>query len=163
MQNRKIHVYLISRLITGLSDLEDALDEMLHQTDNGTVLPSTQRLAPVVKDPTARDTMMPKVKTRPLRTGDPKYGGGAASGSKAAKNPKKKKSTPAQVPLPSIPAAPPANSLQSRYPLPPTSSSHLPPPHHPQSAQYQQQLYYHMFQYPNNPYLAYVTRPPSNI
>jgi hypothetical protein len=47
-----------------LATLSTALDSMLLATDDSRVLPSAQHLAPVVKDATARQSMMPKVKTK---------------------------------------------------------------------------------------------------
>ena len=70
--------------LPSLLDLEDALNQMLLDTDNGLVLPSAQHFAPVVKD-SARAAMMPGVKTRSKRAGDPAYGAGANSGGKAKK------------------------------------------------------------------------------
>ncbi|KAJ6496885.1 hypothetical protein DFH09DRAFT_945727 [Mycena vulgaris] len=91
-----------------LSNLEAALDAMLLATDVGSVLPSAKHLAPVVKEVTARETMMPNVKTRRKVAGDPAYGGGAASGGKA-KKPKASASATKSTP----------------------SSSHTPHPTHP--------------------------------
>ncbi|KAJ6552240.1 hypothetical protein DFH09DRAFT_1038848 [Mycena vulgaris] len=71
--------------LPALPELEAALGAMILATDTSTVLPSARRLAPVVKDPTARQTMMPRVKTRNAAPGDPSYGGGANSGSKVKK------------------------------------------------------------------------------
>ncbi|KAJ7178688.1 hypothetical protein C8R43DRAFT_1118059 [Mycena crocata] len=88
-----------------------ALNDMMRETDNGTVLPSAQRLAPVVKDFRARQTM-PKVKTRHPKAGDPLYGGGASSGSKA----KPVKPKPSKAPALSQPSHPTA-SPSSHYPL----------------------------------------------
>ncbi|KAJ7079163.1 hypothetical protein B0H15DRAFT_788251 [Mycena belliarum] len=66
-----------------LSDLELVLDEMLMKSDNGTVLPSSQHIMPNSKESRCRETMMPRVKTRSRRAGDPAYGGNASSGSKS--------------------------------------------------------------------------------
>jgi hypothetical protein len=84
----------------GLEDLEATLDAMLVTTDDNAVLPSRQQLAPVVKGPSARQVMMPRVKTRKAPAGDPAYGGGQASGSKAKKTKLSKAPT---APLPEIP------------------------------------------------------------
>lgn len=65
-------------------ELEAALNAMLLVSDSGSVLPSAEKLAAVVKE-TARSVMMPNVKTRRARGGDAAYGGGASSGSKAKK------------------------------------------------------------------------------
>ncbi|KAJ7241759.1 hypothetical protein C8J57DRAFT_1084823 [Mycena rebaudengoi] len=71
-----------------LADLEQALDSMLLATDVGSVLPTPQHFAPVVKE-TCRATMMPAVKTRRKPAGDAAYGAGASSGAKAKKDSKK--------------------------------------------------------------------------
>jgi hypothetical protein len=88
---------------SGLDDqlkcLEATLDAMLIATDNDLVLPSKHRLAPVVKDRSARQAMMPTVKTRKVRAGDPAYGGGQTSGGKAKKA---KLSKAPKAPLPEI-------------------------------------------------------------
>ncbi|KAJ6481444.1 hypothetical protein C8R47DRAFT_1322133, partial [Mycena vitilis] len=95
-----------------VADLENSLQAMLLATDGIAVLPSAQRLAPVVKNATARETMLPKVKTRHVRAGDPAYGGGASSVSFASKKGSKKArltQTPTTSALPQIPVhhAPP--------------------------------------------------------
>ncbi|KAJ7691059.1 hypothetical protein B0H14DRAFT_2652180 [Mycena olivaceomarginata] len=90
-------------------ELQEALDEMLRRTDNGSVLPSAKLFAPVIKPSTARQTMLPKVKTRRARAGDPAYGAGASSGSLAKSSTKKAKSMdPPRVPLPPMPSTAPA-------------------------------------------------------
>jgi hypothetical protein len=53
-----------------LTDLEQALDTIILATDGSSVLPTTQRLAPVVKGPSARQSMMPNIKTRCTPAGD---------------------------------------------------------------------------------------------
>ncbi|KAJ7881041.1 hypothetical protein B0H14DRAFT_3129173 [Mycena olivaceomarginata] len=66
-----------------LDGLRAVLDNVLRTTDNGSLLPSAQSLAPVIKPPTARQTMLPNAKTRRVHAGDPSYGAGATSGSLA--------------------------------------------------------------------------------
>ncbi|KAJ7818247.1 hypothetical protein B0H13DRAFT_1922384 [Mycena leptocephala] len=70
-----------------LGDLEAAVDAMLLETDNGTVLPKAQYLAPNKSSSWAqtREAMMPDVKTKKKPAGDPSYGAGVNSGSKAKK------------------------------------------------------------------------------
>ncbi|KAJ7470044.1 hypothetical protein B0H11DRAFT_1731128 [Mycena galericulata] len=68
-----------------LPALEAALDAMLLDTDDSSVLPPAQYLPPNKTSAWAqtKEAMMPGVKTRKKATGDPSYGGGSASGSKA--------------------------------------------------------------------------------
>ncbi|KAJ7832372.1 hypothetical protein B0H13DRAFT_1654230 [Mycena leptocephala] len=127
-----------------LANLEATLDTMLLTTDDSQVLPSAQRLAPVVKDTTARQSMMPRVKTRRPPAGDPAYGGGSSSGLKAKKAPSQpSQRCPAVAPplpaplLPQIPAS--SSNEQHRYhyslpyslPYQPTTTapSYSPQPH----------------------------------
>ncbi|KAJ7889204.1 hypothetical protein B0H13DRAFT_2341655 [Mycena leptocephala] len=106
-----------------LKDLEAAVDAMLLETDGDSVLPSTQRLPP------ARQSMLPDVKTRKTPVGDPSYGGGASSGSKA----KKAKKTP--TPLPDIPSRQTTIPPLLQYPpllMYPTAPPQYVLPHYPQ-------------------------------
>lgn len=70
-----------------LGDLEANLDRMLVITDNGSVLPSAHHLDPNTSMGWAKtkSAMMPGIKTKKQRAGDPAYGAGASSGSKAAR------------------------------------------------------------------------------
>ena len=106
--------------LSALPDLEAALDAMMIATDNGgSVLPSAKHLAPVVKDSTARQQMMPNVKTRRVPTGDVSYGAGASSGNKARAPNKKarmEKSTPSSTPSSS--SAPASTALNPTQPQP---------------------------------------------
>ncbi|KAJ7900815.1 hypothetical protein B0H13DRAFT_1622250 [Mycena leptocephala] len=72
---------------SSLGDLEAAVDAMLLETDSGTVLPTAQHLAPNKSSSWAqtREAMMPGVKTKKKPAGDPSYGAGVNSGSKAKK------------------------------------------------------------------------------
>ncbi|KAJ7905815.1 hypothetical protein B0H14DRAFT_3122328 [Mycena olivaceomarginata] len=111
-----------------LDGLRAVLDNVLRTTDNGSLLPSAQSLAPVIKPPTARQTMLPNAKTRRVHAGDPSYGAGATSGSLAKPDARgqrgtKKARTSALVPLPTIPAAP----IFSTATLPPTTNVPTPP------------------------------------
>ncbi|KAJ7779821.1 hypothetical protein B0H16DRAFT_1359575 [Mycena metata] len=98
-----------------LDKLATAVDTMLLATNDNAVLPAAQRLAPVVKGPSARETMMPKVKTRSKQSSnntDKAYGGGAASGSLAKS--KKARTATASSPLllPDLPStASPGNHI----------------------------------------------------
>ncbi|KAJ7864303.1 hypothetical protein B0H14DRAFT_3604321 [Mycena olivaceomarginata] len=101
-------------------ELQEALDEMLRRTDNGSVLPSAKLFAPVIKPSTARQMMLPKVKTRRVRAGDPAYGAGASSGSLAKSSAKKAKTMdPPRVPLPPMPSTAPAAIPSPSAPAPP--------------------------------------------
>ncbi|KAF7372489.1 hypothetical protein MVEN_00110600 [Mycena venus] len=119
--------------IPALGDLELALDSMLLVTETGAVLPAAQHFAPVVKE-TARSTMMPAVKTRCPRVGDPAYGAGVRSGGKAKKE-HQKKSKVNEVPL----TVPPASTSAPPAPIPvppapilaPTPHQPFPPPAYP--------------------------------
>ncbi|KAJ7926700.1 hypothetical protein B0H13DRAFT_2313198 [Mycena leptocephala] len=74
--------------LSSLGDLEAAVDAMmLLETDNGTVLPTAQYLAPNKSSSWAqtREAMMPGAKTKKKPAGGPSYGGGVNSGSKAKK------------------------------------------------------------------------------
>ncbi|KAJ7777031.1 hypothetical protein B0H16DRAFT_1712090 [Mycena metata] len=75
--------------------LEAALDAMLLETDNGTVLPSSQHIDPNQKSAWKRtqDAMMPKVKTKHAKAGDSVYGAGESSGKKAKEQAKKPQRT----------------------------------------------------------------------
>jgi hypothetical protein len=107
----------VSVLDNALANLEDVLDRMLLASDEGSaVLPSSQRLPPVAKDPTARQSMMPAVKRSRNRAGDSAYGAGSSSGLKAKKTKPAKHPAPPPVPLPSMPA-PPQGSQLLPYPL----------------------------------------------
>jgi hypothetical protein len=138
-----------------LDGLRAVLDNVLRTTDNGSLLPSAQSLAPVVKPPTARQTMLPNTKTRRVHAGDPSYGAGATSGSLAKPDARgqrgtKKARTSALVPLPTIPAAPlltiPAAPIFSTATLPPTTNVPTPPARNVQAPH----------PYPsNNPYHCY--------
>ncbi|KAJ7476479.1 hypothetical protein FB451DRAFT_1173341 [Mycena latifolia] len=92
---------------------------MLMDTDNGTVLPSSQYIMPNANESRCRQTMMPKVKMRHVPTGDPSYGGNANSGGKA-KRVKGKAIAPTTTPLPTPQLCPH-----------PPSSQHQQPPAHP--------------------------------
>lgn len=72
------------------------------------ILPSSQRLPPVVKPTTARESMLPRVKVRCACAGDKAYGTGASSSSLAKKSVKKPKpcDLPANTPLQAIPRDP---------------------------------------------------------
>jgi hypothetical protein len=65
---------------------------MLLETDNSGVLPSAQYIDPNQKSAwrQTREAMMPGVKTKRQRAGDPSYGAGASSGSKVPKTKKNK-------------------------------------------------------------------------
>ncbi|KAJ7701051.1 hypothetical protein B0H16DRAFT_1250899, partial [Mycena metata] len=71
-----------------LLPLEQALDDVLAATDRSSVLPTSQRLPP--NQSTAwsktKNDMMPAIKTKRQKAGDPAYGGGASSGGKAPKS-----------------------------------------------------------------------------
>ncbi|KAJ6592498.1 hypothetical protein B0H19DRAFT_921216 [Mycena capillaripes] len=72
--------------LPSLSNLNTHLADMLKATDTGTVLPSAQYLRPNIKNLTQRAArVMPRVKRKAQKTGDPAYGGGASSGLKAKK------------------------------------------------------------------------------
>ncbi|KAJ7884378.1 hypothetical protein B0H14DRAFT_2564431 [Mycena olivaceomarginata] len=141
-----------------LDGLRAVLDNVLRTTDNGSLLPSAQSLAPVVKPPTARQTMLPNAKTRRVHAGDPSYGAGATSGSLAKPDARgqrgtKKARTSALVPLPTIPPAPifltamlPPTTNVSTATLPPTTNVPTPPARNVQAP----------YPYPsNNPYHCY--------
>jgi hypothetical protein len=70
-----------------LDQLEAVLDAMLLDTDNSNVLPSAVHLPPNKSSSWAQTqaSMMPGVKTKRKRVGDPAYGAGASSGNKAPK------------------------------------------------------------------------------
>lgn len=74
-------------LPSSLPELEAALDAMLLDTDNGSVLPSSQYLQPNASSAWAKTkkSMMPGIKTKRKPAGDPAYGAGASSGGKAKK------------------------------------------------------------------------------
>ncbi|KAJ7149604.1 hypothetical protein C8R46DRAFT_1358681 [Mycena filopes] len=120
-------------------ELEAAVDALLLETDADSVLPSAQRLPPVVKDRSARQAMMPEVKTRKKPAGDSAYGGGVSSGSKAKKA--KLKATSPVLPSTSTPQPRPTapaliNLLLMQLP-PQTAFAYYPPhpypyPHYPQ-------------------------------
>ncbi|KAJ7908523.1 hypothetical protein B0H13DRAFT_1878555 [Mycena leptocephala] len=126
-----------------LVDLEEAVDAMLLATDHLAVLPSTQYFAPVVKQSSARQAMLPGIKTRRARAGDKAYGAGAGSGAlakpdaKAAKTAKKaKKAKTATTPLPPVP---PASDAQQQQPSAVYYPAHFNPFYYP--AQYQLPYY----------------------
>lgn len=80
-------------LLASLTDLEDALDAMLQETDDGSVLPPSQHIQPNTKAlfKHTLNAMMPGVKTKRAPAGDRSYGAGASSGSKAGpKQPRQK-------------------------------------------------------------------------
>ncbi|KAJ7141811.1 hypothetical protein C8R46DRAFT_1200578 [Mycena filopes] len=122
-----------------LQELEAAVDALLLETDADSVLPSAQRLPPVVKDRSARQAMMPEVKTRKKPAGDSAYGCGVSSGSKAKKA--KLKATSPVLPSTSTPQPRPTapaliNPLLMQLP-PQTAFAYYPPhpypyPHYPQ-------------------------------
>ncbi|KAJ7712893.1 hypothetical protein B0H16DRAFT_1479067 [Mycena metata] len=70
-----------------LCPLKQALDNILAATDQSSVLPTSQQLPP--NQSTAwsktKNNMMPAIKTKRQKAGDPVYGGGESSGSKAPK------------------------------------------------------------------------------
>ncbi|KAK6991543.1 hypothetical protein R3P38DRAFT_3438829 [Favolaschia claudopus] len=114
-----------------IASLQSSRGAMFLATDDVSILPSKQRLAPVVKDKTARNTMMPRIKTKRTPAGDAAYGAGASSGSKASKTTNKKKTRKAVLPAPnfSLPPPPPpllisapAQTYQQAPPLPPHAS-----------------------------------------
>lgn len=68
-----------------LSTFEGHLQDMLNATDTGAVLPSAQYVKPNVngwRQTQKSMAVMPRVKTKARKAGDPAYGGGASSGSK---------------------------------------------------------------------------------
>ncbi|KAJ7664961.1 hypothetical protein B0H14DRAFT_3539626 [Mycena olivaceomarginata] len=123
---------------------------MLTETDNGSVLPSSQHIEPNTKTLFKRtlNAMMPGIKTRRAPAGDRAYGAGASSGGKA-REPRRK--TEAHIPLPAlpsltnipptkyppfIPAPPPQFMLATPYTFPaytytatPYSTSYVPTPY----------------------------------
>ncbi|KAJ7697699.1 hypothetical protein B0H17DRAFT_1197358 [Mycena rosella] len=110
-----------------LDDFVVALDSMLADTDNGTVLPSSQHLMPNAKEAGARNIMMPGVKTRRTRAGDPAYGAGVSSGGKVmAKKAKKSTQHSTVSPASQLPPLPPPLLLLRLFyrPLPNYTHSH---------------------------------------
>ncbi|KAJ7832397.1 hypothetical protein B0H14DRAFT_2592064 [Mycena olivaceomarginata] len=131
-----------------LDELQEALDDMLQRTDNGSVLPSAKLFAPVVKPSTARQMMLPKAKTRRVRAGDPAYGAGASSGSLAKPSAKKAKTMdPPRVPLPPMLSTAPAAIPSPSAPAPPLSYYQF-YPHNP-----------HFYSYPAMPAPVQITYP----
>ncbi|KAJ6480904.1 hypothetical protein C8R45DRAFT_831736, partial [Mycena sanguinolenta] len=142
-----------------LDSLQACLDDMLQATSGSSMLPPARAFAPVVKPPTARETMLPKVKTRCAPAGDPSYGGSTTSGSLAkpdarGRKPTKKAKT-ATVPLPTIPPAATSDITPRTQPfyLPPYPAA----PSH--QAAYSQAAYPHQVGYP---YYYYPVMPVSN-
>ncbi|KAK7013026.1 hypothetical protein R3P38DRAFT_3581695 [Favolaschia claudopus] len=111
-----------------IASLQCSLGAMFLATDDVSILPSKQRLAPVVKDKTARNTMMPRIKTKRTPAGDAAYGAGASSGSKASKTRSKKKKPVLPVPNLSLPPPPPplliSAPAQTYQQAPPLSSAY---------------------------------------
>lgn len=69
---------------TSLDDLATALDAMLLETDDSNVLPASQHVKPGSSSfKQTLEAMMPGIKTKRKPAGDPAYGAGASSGSKA--------------------------------------------------------------------------------
>ncbi|KAJ7347674.1 hypothetical protein DFH08DRAFT_960107 [Mycena albidolilacea] len=105
-------------LLASLTDLEDALDAMLQETDDGSVLLSSQHIQPNTKVlfKHTLNAMMPGIKTKRAPAGDRSYGAGASSGSKAG--PKQPRQKPDTVPLPPVPPLPTTVPLSTIPPLP---------------------------------------------
>ncbi|KAJ7774373.1 hypothetical protein B0H14DRAFT_2632053 [Mycena olivaceomarginata] len=101
-----------------LADLEQALDTIILATDGSSVLPTAQHLAPVVKGPSARQSMMPNIKTRCTPAGDRSYGAGSSSGLKAKKEPSSSRRSSKCAPPPCTPA--PAVPTSTATPTVPT-------------------------------------------
>ncbi|KAJ7713668.1 hypothetical protein B0H16DRAFT_1809600, partial [Mycena metata] len=83
------------RELQALPELVDAVDAMLIETDDGQVLPVSQKLPSNDKSSwkRTRAAMMPGVKMKRAPAGDPAYGAGASSGGLAKKAEKKKART----------------------------------------------------------------------
>ncbi|KAJ7495269.1 hypothetical protein FB451DRAFT_1478562, partial [Mycena latifolia] len=113
-----------------LADLDEALDDALLQTDNGTVLPSSQYVEPNTSTDwkRTRGQMMPGIKTKRQPAGDPAYGGRAASGSKA----KRAKLSQPAVPRPTLlPASlAPSHLTPANIPVATPPTMHPVPPHY---------------------------------
>ncbi|KAF7371682.1 hypothetical protein MVEN_00024400 [Mycena venus] len=145
--------------LPSLSHLGELVDGMLLATDNSNVLPSTQHVEPNVNDwrvTQGRMRVLPNPKTRAKPAGDPHYGGGAASGSKAAKKAKKKLEPAPAIPPPSIPCTVTATiPATPRAAYPTMISSAYPGP--PQLLYQPMPQYYYPFSYtypstmPSNP------------
>ncbi|KAK6996229.1 hypothetical protein R3P38DRAFT_2799954 [Favolaschia claudopus] len=95
-----------------LAAFESALDDLLKETDSGSILPVAQHIAPCRNEwLQTRKSMgvMPRVKTKARKTGDQAYGAGARSGLKAkkAKVSRSPASTPESSQLPSLPTPSP--------------------------------------------------------
>ncbi|KAJ7164673.1 hypothetical protein C8R43DRAFT_987894 [Mycena crocata] len=138
-----------------LAAFKTLLDAMLDDTENGNILPSSQHIPPNSNEwrQTKASMVMPPVKTRPKRAGDPSYGAGASSGGKAKKSKPNPKELPATTP--SLPTSTP--SVQAPSQAPPTPLQYIPNP----------PLYYPMYPQagpvPNYPYPYMYAYPPSQV
>ncbi|KAJ7134094.1 hypothetical protein C8R46DRAFT_1235275 [Mycena filopes] len=95
--------------IPSFTPLDNLVDVMLVETDNGSVLPSSQHVAPNVsgwRQTCEAMKVLPKVKTRKPKAGDAAYSGGTSSGSKAGKKRKKSVLEPSPPPAPPPSVAP---------------------------------------------------------
>ncbi|KAJ7890902.1 hypothetical protein B0H14DRAFT_2561023 [Mycena olivaceomarginata] len=99
--------------------LTDAVAAMLLETDNSDVLPCSRQVPSSSGWDTTQKAMMPGIKLKRKKAGDPAYGGGANSGAKA-----RKKSKSASGPSATIP---PSSIVEVQHPTAPPPL-YLPPP-----------------------------------
>ncbi|KAJ7271951.1 hypothetical protein B0H12DRAFT_1067032 [Mycena haematopus] len=109
-----------------VANLEHALDTLLLQTDNCSVLPASTHAPATSNWKVTQAAMMPGIKTKRKRAGDPAYGAGASSGSKRVKSPSQSASGPPAT-APPILAAPPL-ALPQVQPPPATAPAITRPP-----------------------------------
>ncbi|KAK7016693.1 hypothetical protein R3P38DRAFT_3361318 [Favolaschia claudopus] len=136
--------------------LEAAVDALLLETDSGGVLPSAQDLPPNISSgwKSTQRAMMPGIKTKRIPAGDPSYGAGASSGSKAIAKQKKavtKKATQSTQP-PSLPvpaAIPPVLSVPGN--APPFPTAYPSPLHYPLPQGHQSMYSFHHTATPQPP------------
>ncbi|KAJ7030978.1 hypothetical protein C8F04DRAFT_1263252 [Mycena alexandri] len=133
-----------------LLPLEQTLDDVLAATDGSSVLPSAQRIPSNQSTAWAKTkaSMMPAVKTKHKKAGDPAYGGGASSGSKAPKGEKlpKQRTTTENLLISAVPSVP-----VPQYPSQYYTPSQYPSQYHPQQYYTQPNPYYHMPYPPTGP------------